>query len=385
VGTFTREEWRTWVLRRAVNATFRLGTANDAVALAQAAVRDDLPQSVRVEALEDLADWGHPPRRDKVAGLSRPLPPREVAPAREALAKVSPALLGPSANQIPGAIVVVAIRTAVALGLPDLEEPLAALARHRDAEVQAEAKRQLAARRTVNVPNLVEAAEHGSLPEQQAALAALGESADASALPPLVSWAVRLADGGLRPELHLDVLEAASRHAGAKSVEGTALRAALVRWTNSLPKDDSLAPYRVALRGGDAANGRKLFLERQDLACLRCHKLKGEGGEVGPELAGLGRTKGREYVLRSIVQPNAEIAAGFESVLIVLKDGAVHAGVLKSAADDELTIDSPEDGRVVLKQSDVATRERSLSPMPDGMAELMTRRELRDLIEALAE
>lgn len=85
---FTREEWRTWVLRRAVNAAFRIGQSTNATALAQVAGREDVPETVRVEALDALADWARPPKRDRVVGLHRPLPDRDPAPAVAALASV---------------------------------------------------------------------------------------------------------------------------------------------------------------------------------------------------------------------------------------------------------------------------------------------------------
>jgi quinoprotein glucose dehydrogenase len=83
------------------------------------------------------------------------------------------------------------------------------------------------------------------------------------------------------------------------------------------------------------------------------------------------------------VFPNKQIADGFESVLITLKNGASHAGVLKGETAAELTVNSPEDGVLVLKKSDVTTRERGLSGMPEGMGQLLTKQELRDLIQFL--
>jgi quinoprotein glucose dehydrogenase len=63
---FSREEWRTWTLRRAVNAAFRLGGESNATAIAALAALAESPESVRVEALEALADWGTPPKRDRI-------------------------------------------------------------------------------------------------------------------------------------------------------------------------------------------------------------------------------------------------------------------------------------------------------------------------------
>ena len=111
----------------------------------------------------------------------------------------------------------------------------------------------------------------------------------------------------------------------------------------------------------------------------------GEGGDVGPELAGIGRTKGREYVLRSILFPNAEIAAGFENVVLTLKDGTSVTGVLKSESDTELVVQSPEEGRVTVKKAALDSRERGPSAMIEGLGDLLSPRDLRDIVEVLSE
>jgi quinoprotein glucose dehydrogenase len=182
--------------------------------------------------------------------------------------------------------------------------------------------------------------------------------------------------GTLPNELQLDVLEAAAGRPGLKpKLEALAARS---------PKGDALAPYRSTLHGGNAENGRKLFIENQQLACFRCHKVNGEGGDVGPDVTGLGEKKGREYLLEAIVLPNKEVAAGFESVLIDMKDGASYAGLVKSETDTELVLNSPEDGVMTLKKSEINSRQRGLSAMPEELANFMSRRELRDIIEFLA-
>jgi quinoprotein glucose dehydrogenase len=102
-------------------------------------------------------------------------------------------------------------------------------------------------------------------------------------------------------------------------------------------------------------------------------------------LTGIGRLRDRESVLRSILKPNAEIAPGFESVLVEKVDGTTIAGILKLESPTALEIQTPEDGLIQVPKSGIRTRERGPSAMPDGLGELMTLRELRDLVEALSE
>ncbi len=158
----------------------------------------------------------------------------------------------------------------------------------------------------------------------------------------------------------------------------------LAKFQAARDSKDALAQWRECLYGGHADEGRKTFVERQDAACFRCHRINGEGGEVGPELAGIGQRQSREYILESILFPNAKIALGFESVLVTTKDGKRHGGVLKSESGTQIVIHSPEDGVVTLKKSDVQTRDPSLSAMPEGVTNVLSRQDLRNLVEFLA-
>jgi quinoprotein glucose dehydrogenase len=57
---------------------------------------------------------------------------------------------------------------------------------------------------------------------------------------------------------------------------------------------------------------------------------------------------------------------------------------VKSEDSNNLVLNSPEDGIVTIKKSDIKSRNVGLSPMPEGMAAILGRKDLRDLIEFLA-
>jgi hypothetical protein len=58
---------------------------------------------------------------------------------------------------------------------------------------------------------------------------------------------------------------------------------------------------------------------------------------------------------------------------------------LKSERPDELVLATLEDGVVTIKRAEIQDRERGLSTMPEGMENLLSRHELRDLIEFLSQ
>ncbi len=393
------------IRRRVLNANFRLGGEEPATALGQFAGQSNLPPSLRIEALELLADWPQPRGRDHFLGLWRPLPRRDATPAVDALRVVLPGIVASPEPEVA----VEALRARQALGLhepdlldivtnrhflpsvraealrlfgeegdPRLAEVLPAVAQDLDPAVRVEATRLQSAH--LDLAAVAKTLAVGTIAERQGVLVALAQAQAPAAGALLGQQLDAIVARSVPPDVVFDILEAASSSASSSP----ALRPALLRYTNSLPKDDPLAVWRPVLHGGDPQAGRRTFFENQQIACFRCHKIQGEGGEVGPDLAGLVARQGREYVLDSILNPNKAIAPGFESVLVTMKSGSEYAGLVKSETPTSLVVNSPEDGLLTLLKADIAERRRGLSAMPEGLTAILSPRELRDLIAFLA-
>ena len=397
------------LLRRVLNANLHHGTAAAAAGLARFAARGDAPEKMRAEALDILADWPKPSGRDRVVGLWRPIAEkRDNKWPGDALRPVLTGLL----RDAPERVRISATHAVVSLSIADANPTLEELVRNRElsGSVRAEALKALGAEKAPNLTEVIKfaqtdanetvrreavrleaetqpsgasasllaALDHGSLAEQQNALATLGTIKDASADRTLGAWLDKLLAGSVAKELQLDVLDAAAKRTTAD------VRAKLAQYVATKPKDDALADAREELYGGDAALGKKVFFERPEASCVRCHKINGEGGDVGPNLTGIGSRQPREYLLESIVLPNKQIAAGFESWLVTMKDGSAHAGILKSENDQEVVLNSPEDGLLKLKKADITARQKGLSPMPEGLATVIGKRDLRNLVEFLS-
>jgi quinoprotein glucose dehydrogenase len=176
--------------------------------------------------------------------------------------------------------------------------------------------------------------------------------------------------------LWLDVLEAAGKSKSER------IKRRLAGYENARPKDD-LGKYREAIAGGDAARGRDILLHKEAVECQRCHKLDGEGGEVGPPLNGVGKQT-REYLLESIVLPSKAIAKGYESVLITTVDGKTVSGVLKSEDNKDVHLMTAEGKLVTVKKDEIDDRRATKSAMPEDLPTKLTKRELRDLVEFLS-
>ncbi|MCZ7562859.1 MAG: c-type cytochrome [Burkholderiales bacterium] len=53
------------------------------------------------------------------------------------------------------------------------------------------------------------------------------------------------------------------------------------------------------------------------LACTACHKIGAQaGGPIGPDLSRIGATRDSVYLRRAILDPNADVAKGFQPGLM---------------------------------------------------------------------
>jgi len=70
--------------------------------------------------------------------------------------------------------------------------------------------------------------------------------------------------------------------------------------------------------------------------------------------------------------------------MVVLKDGDSQAGVLKSESPQELILNTADKGLVTIKKTDIQSRRASLSPMPEGLGQILSKQDLRNLVEFLS-
>jgi quinoprotein glucose dehydrogenase len=233
------------------------------------------------------------------------------------------------------------------------------------------------------IPLVQERLEQGSTAERQGAIAVLGSIPGTAASRTLLGWLDRLIAGKVPSEVQLDLIEAVAARPEPE------LRRKLQQYEIAKPKDDPLAPYREVLAGGNAQRGRSVFTEKAETECLRCHKARlwsGEipGGDVGPELTGIGARQDRRYLLEAIVDPNKQIAQGFESVVLATSDGQVITGVLRGEDDKEIRLVTAEGHPITVPKDTIEDRKRGPSAMPADLVLKLSKAELRDLVEFLA-
>lgn len=116
--------------------------------------------------------------------------------------------------------------------------------------------------------------------------------------------------------------------------------------------------------------------------CFTCHKLHGEGADIGPDLTGVGRSS-LDALLANIIDPNQIIGAGYEMVEVTTKDDRSVSGRLVENTDTRVRLLSAGPKEDVIAKSDVAKlRVSELSVMPEGL-EQMPDGDFRNLIAYL--
>lgn len=396
------------LMLRAINANLRDGKPQGATALATYAIRHDAPEGLRLEALEQLATWEKPFARDRIVGVYRPLQERDAAPAVAALHDVLPKLLADKSTavrlaaleaveeleakeegsalfalvsnpQAPAKVRGRALEILGAFGDPQIGKGVEIAIADKDANLRITAITLLGKLHPDEAAvKLGNAFKEATTSVKKVIITSFGDLKSAGADHALVGMIDELIAGKVPAEIQLELLDAAAKRTSPE------VKAKLSAYQNSLRQDDPLAAFRPALVGGDRAAGEKLFKEHAVAQCLRCHKVGGQGGDAGPELSGIATRKDREYILESIINPNAKIAESFQMMLFTMKGGALQAGLIKSENNDEVVVQAPGLEPVKLKKSEIVSREMAPSGMPPGMDTLLTKREIRDIVEYVA-
>ena len=149
------------------------------------------------------------------------------------------------------------------------------------------------------------------------------------------------------------------------------------------PLQDAAAWERALAKGAaDADTGRRVFFSPAAV-CSECHVMEGRGGALGPDLTNVSQSKTRQQILRSILDPSAEVSPDYQGWFLRTASGIVHTG---------RQIDVGENGKADLyvlgrgfitigDMRDYGPMDRSL--MPDGLATNLSVDDIRHLLAYL--
>lgn len=393
------------LMRRVINAALRLGGEEQLDNLIAYAKNENAPSALRGEALAALSTWSSPSVMDRVDGYYLGEKERPLEPIQN---KVTGSMSDFLADDNPE-VLVGALKLLSALQLHGHEDRLVQLMRtHPSPQARAEALtalgntgyNQLAqvmrmgmsdenaqVRRTAvtligelsltkeELPGIVNPIfSKGGTGEQQALLEVLAEMPVEKSEVVLANLLKQAARGRIDEAVMLDLMEAVDNN-NSKMVENEL--AALKKQgygTNA---------YAETLYGGNWWAGRNVFISNPTAQCVRCHALKGSGGQVGPAMDDIGNRLTREQILESLIAPSKRIAPGYGSVVLTLTNGQEVTGLLEEENDEALILRTSDAEPLEVAHSRIKTRRNLPSGMP-AMGKMISKRELRDLIEYLS-
>lgn len=393
------------IIRRAINACLRVGTAKEIDLLIAYVQRNDISDAMRAEAIATMGTWGDPSVLDRVDGRHRGKLDRN---AQDVVTKIQPII--PSFIRSKNTEVLNATGQLVAeLGIKDVAaEQTQLFLNHPIARVRGGQLTSLIKMKDMNLPLLIQKGmedssrivrslamgsldkiaiskaqlptivqpifEKGTVIEQQQVLQSMAKMDPANTTDVLQDLIARMLQSKLPAGIKLDLMEA---------VEATK-EAKLVAQLDALRTKGTLTDeFKEALFGGNIQAGNSIFNRNQAAQCARCHIVGGEGGNVGPSLKGIASKLTREQLLQALIEPSARIAPGYGTISLKLTDGEEVSGSLISETEQEIQLKTGEAEPLRIAVGRIKSRENYPSSMP-AMGSMLSKREIRDVVEYLA-
>ncbi len=147
--------------------------------------------------------------------------------------------------------------------------------------------------------------------------------------------------------------------------------------------DPDVLRRTAMLNAGDPKRGKAIYFS-ESAKCATCHKVHGQGGEVGPDLSQIGGKFDRTHLIESLLDPSGEILQGYHATVLTTKSGRVLTGIVKSESPAAVMLQDAVGKSITVAQRDIESREISkVSLMPAGLGEGITPGEFTDLIAYL--
>ncbi len=148
---------------------------------------------------------------------------------------------------------------------------------------------------------------------------------------------------------------------------------------SSAEKQAAMEQLRAALTEeklakADLSRGRALF----QTTCAKCHRLFEEGGAIGPDLTGSQR-RNLAYLIENVVDPNAQVARGYQMVRLITTEGRVLSGVVAEETPSRVTLVTLEEPIVVPREEIDELLLLPTSLMPEGQYAALGPQEQIDL------
>jgi putative membrane-bound dehydrogenase-like protein len=142
-------------------------------------------------------------------------------------------------------------------------------------------------------------------------------------------------------------------------------------------REELIAEMRTFIRKnpGDPHRGQEVFKR----VCGQCHKIYGEGQEVGPDITVNGRSS-FEQLLSNVFDPSLVIGAAYLARTIITTDGRVVTGLLAEESDQRVVLKVQGGKQEVVPRGEIDEMKTSeLSLMPEDLEKTLKSSEIADL------
>jgi len=138
------------------------------------------------------------------------------------------------------------------------------------------------------------------------------------------------------------------------------------------------------LAKGDAARGERIF-RRADLGCIKCHAINKSGGRIGPDLGPIGHSSPLDYIIASVLDPNASIKEEYLTKTIATSRGTVVTGIVVERSKNQVVLKDATGKLTKIPTADIDEEGNGKSLMPEGVTRILTQAEMLDLVRFVSE
>ena len=378
------------LMRRVINAAFRVGTYPALLQLEGYLKRREGSSKMKRTALASLLWWSQPPVLDAVEGRYRKHTPRDSKPVNEAIARLKPVIMGDNElrevllsgvtvrgearwlegtsehfGKLSSSLQMKVLDGLATTNSPDLREFVQAALASNDPKVQEKARTYAAQAGVAMLDLLLGILEKKEPAGQGKAIKQLAEDKDPRVRKKFASLIEQYRKGKADPRWKLELWQAAQ----ARGIK--------------LPESHDRLEH-----GGDAERGKQLVTNHPAAQCIRCHKLGKEGGKpspeltIGPELNRVGAQRDRKHLVASLLTPSSDISDGYGTVVLKTNEGEEVSGILSKKTDLFWTITLASGKKRNLRPAEISSHILA-STMPP-MGALLKPEEIRDVVEFLA-
>jgi len=401
------------IMRRVIEANVRLADTECATRLGRIAANDRAPEAWRLLALEELDKWSAQRDREGVWGSWWPRPEQGMGDAAKAMLAYLPQVISHSSGKVqtlartlmqrhvvkssPQELAALVLNTqepaALRLGavqlLADADKALAISTAKQLIPADPDDQLRINVRAVLigldqeaGQTSYAAAIKSGTLLEQQDAIGRLSGVKGEITNSTMIELSDALSTGSLAPGLRLEVIEAISENQALPPKA----RANVLKYLqqNQLPGEGPFIRDSV-LAGGSIERGRDVFENNEAASCVRCHRMDDQPG-AGPNLSGVGALHDVNYLYTALVHPSRDIADGFATSSITLKNGESITGRILATLSNanDLVLANADGVQRKIPRDQLAghplTSDQSLMPT---MTDKLSARELRDVLAFL--